>query len=133
MANATDFIVSLINQGSAKRLLKLYFPRDDGPSSGLLVNELHAVERVSADFIYTVTLLSDDPAIELKEVLCKMVCVELMRADKSSRYFNGYCHEFSLQRIENGLAIYQMVLKPWLAFFDLRKDYHIFHEQNIEQ
>ncbi|MEN9868364.1 MAG: hypothetical protein RL748_3954, partial [Pseudomonadota bacterium] len=133
MPNATDFIVSLINQGSAKRLLKLYFPREDGPSSGLLVNELHAVERVSADFIYTVTLLSDDPAIELKEVLCKMVCVELMRADKSSRYFNGYCHEFSLQRIENGLAIYQMVLKPWLAFFDLRKDYHIFHEQNIEQ
>lgn len=133
MASATDFIISLINQDGGKRLLKLYFPRDDGPSAGLLVNELHAVEHVSADFIYTVTVLSDDAGIELKDVLAKMVCIELLRADGSSRYFNGYCHTFALQRIENGLAVYQMILKPWLAFYNLRKDYHIFHEQNIAQ
>ena len=133
MASATDLIISLMNQDGGRRLLKLYFPRDDGPDAGLLVNELHAIERVSADFIFTVTVLSDDPTIELKDVMAKMACVELLRADGSNRYFNGYCHEFALQKIENGLAVYQMVLKPWLRFFDLRKDFHIFHEQNIEQ
>ncbi len=46
---------------------------------------------------------------------------------------NGYCHAFALQRIANGAAVYQMILKPWLRLFDLRRDYHIFHEQSIEQ
>jgi type VI secretion system secreted protein VgrG len=133
MASATDMISSLIKRDGGKRLLKLYFPRDDGPNAPLLINHLHAVEHVSSDFIYTLTLLSDDAEIELKDVICKMVCVELMRANHAERYFNGYCHEFALKRIENGLAVYQMVLKPWLAFFDLRKDFHIFHNQSIEQ
>ena len=105
MASATEHILSLMNQGGGRRLLKLYFPRDDGPDAGLLVNELQAVERVSADFIFTVTVLSDNPTIELKDVMAKMACVELLRADGSYRYFNGYCHEFALQKIENGLAV----------------------------
>ena len=133
MASATDTIVSLINQASVKRLLKLYFPRDDGPDSGLLINHLHAEEQVSGDFTYTVTALSDDPEIELKDVQCKMVCVELTRDDQSKRYFNGYCFEFGLVNIENGLAVYQMVLKPWLAFFALRNDHFIFHNKTIGQ
>jgi type VI secretion system secreted protein VgrG len=133
MASATDTIVSLIKQTNVKRLLKLYFPREDGPESGLLVNHLHAVEKVSGDFVFTVTVISDDPEIELKDVQCKMVCVELLRDDGSKRYFNGYCHEFGLQGIQNGLAVYQMVLKPWLAFFDLRNDHFIFHNKTIEQ
>ena len=133
MASAFDTISSLIKHDGGRRLLKLYFPRDNGPEAILLINHLHAVEHVSSDFIYTLTLLSDDATIELKDVICKMVCVELMRADQSERYFNGHCHEFALKRIENGLAVYQMVLKPWLRFLDLRKDYHIFHDQSIEQ
>ena len=132
MSSATDFIVSLIRK-DAHRLLKLYFPHDDGPSSGLLVNRLVAQEQLSNDFTYTVTVLSDDPDIELTDVQGRMVCVEVLREFGPSRYFNGYCFEFSLQRVENGLAIYEMILKPWLALFRLRRNYFLFHNQNITE
>lgn len=108
MNRATEFIISLL-KGNARRLLKLYFPNDDGPAAGLLINRLVATEALSHDFCYTVTVLSDDPGIELTDVQGKMVCVELLRETGPSRYFNGHCFEFCLQRIENGLAIYQMV------------------------
>ena len=88
MASATNFIVSLIKKGKAKRLLNLYFPRDDGPSAGLLVSNLQADEAASRDFTYVVTVLSDVSTIELKDVQGKMVCVELLRDDQASRYFN---------------------------------------------
>ncbi len=52
---------------------------------------------------------------------------------QTPRYFNGYCFTFSLQRVENGLAVYQLVLKPWLAFFSLRSDHYLFHQQNIRE
>ena len=130
MSNATDLIVSLISK-DAKRLLKLYFPNDDGPEAGLLVNHLLAEEAVSQDFTFTVTLASDDAHIELTDVQGKMVCVELLRDDGSHRYFNGHCFEFALQSVANGLAIYQMILKPWLALFSLRRDHFLFHNKNI--
>lgn len=132
MSNATDFIISLIRK-DANRLLKLYFPHDDGPSSGLLINRLVAEEHVSRDFTYTVTALSDDPDIELTDVQGRMVCVELLREAGPSRYFNGFCFEFRLLRVENSLAIYEMVLRPWLALFALRADTRLFHHQNITE
>ncbi len=133
MASATNFIVSLIKKGKAKRLLNLYFPRDDGPAAGLLVSNLQADEAASRDFTYVVTVLSDVSTIELKDVQGKMVCVELLRDDQASRYFNGYCFEFSLVRVESDFAQYRMVLKPWLAFFRLRRDYFLFHNQTIAE
>ncbi|MEN9867355.1 MAG: type secretion system tip protein VgrG [Pseudomonadota bacterium] len=133
MTSATEKIASLIKGGSARRLLKLYFPKDDGPGAGLLVNQLLANEQISGDFTFTVTLLSDDPTIELTDVQGKMVCVELLREDQSMRYFNGHCFEFALTGMDNGLAVYQMVLRPWLALFGLRHNHRLFHNQTIKQ
>jgi type VI secretion system secreted protein VgrG len=129
--SALDKLHSMIS--GAKRLMNLTFPRDDGPSSVLLVNDLVANETVSCDFEYIVTVLSDDPEIALKDVQCKMVGIELMREDHSIRHFTGYCFEFRLLRFENSLATYQMILRPWLAFFKLRYDHYIFHNKSIEE
>lgn len=118
---------------SAHRLLQLSFPRQDGPAASMLVNKMTAEEELSRDFCYTLELISDHPEIELKDVQCKMVCVHLLRADHSVRYFNGYCFEFALLKVEKGLAFYQMVLKPWLAFLRLRNDHYIFHNQTITE
>ncbi len=131
MSQATNYIVSLIKGGASKRLLNLYFPRDDGPAAGFLVTRLEAEEEISRDFEFRVTVVSDDPNIALKEVQCKMVAVELLREDQSPRYFNGYCHEFVRLEVNNHYALYQMTLRPWLAFFRLRSDYWIFQHQNI--
>lgn len=118
---------------NAARLMKLTFPRNDGPQATLLINEMQAEEHVSADFTFTLQLLSDNTDIAMKDVQGKMVCVELLRANHSKRYFNGHCFEFSLQAIDNGTAIYKMVLKPWLAFLRLRKDIYIFQNKTTLQ
>ncbi|WP_338846227.1 type VI secretion system tip protein TssI/VgrG [Massilia sp. W12] len=130
--SATEHIISLLN-GGGKRLLKLYFPREDGPDAGLLVNRLVADEGVSRDFCYTVTLLSDDSEIELKDVLGRMVCVELQCEGRTQRYFNGYCFEFERTDVQQNLSVYKMVLRPWLAFFKLRRNHHIFHDMTITE
>ena len=118
---------------SAKRLMILSFPRNDGPAATLLVNKMSAQETVSADFTFTLEVFSENAEIPLKDVQCKMVCVELMRDDHSKRFFNGYCFEFALQSIDNGTAVYKMVLKPWLAFLRLRQDHYIFQNQTIAE
>lgn len=124
---------SFAQLNASKRLLQLRFPRNDGPAATLLVNQMLAEEEVSRDFCYTLQLISDNAELALKDVQCKMVCVELLKADHSLRYFNGYCFSFSLMRVEQGLAFYKMVLKPWLAFLRLRKDHFIFHNQTIAE
>lgn len=131
MSSATDFLVSLLSK-RRQRLLSLYFPNDDGPQAGLLINQLHAEESLSQDFCYTVTALSDDPHIPLTDVQGRMVCVALQREDGTKRYFNGYCFEFALISVENSLASYQMILRPWLAQFSLRHNHRLFHNQNIQ-
>jgi type VI secretion system secreted protein VgrG len=117
---------------AAPRLLTLEFPDNDGPNAVLLPEAMVAKEAISRDFEFTITLLSDDASIALKDVQCKMVCIKLKREDGSERYFNGHCFKFTLQTIQNGLAIYRMVLRPWLAFYDLNRDNFIFHNKNIE-
>lgn len=133
MSQSTEYLASLIKSNVSKRLLNLYFPREDGPSAGLLVTRLVAEEEISRDFCYTVTCVSDDPAIALKDVQCRMVCVELLREDASSRWFNGYCHSFQRLEVNNHFAQYVMVLRPWLAYLRLRSDYWLFHNQTIEE
>ena len=118
---------------NAPRLMTLTFPRKNGPQATLLINELIAEEHLSSDFTFTLQVLSDDAEIALKDVQGKMVCVELLRDDHSKRYFNGYCFEFSLQKIDNGTAVYQMILKPWLALLGLRTDFYIFHNLTLQE
>ena len=130
MKTATDNIRALLRRNS-RRLLNLYFPNGDEPEAGFLVNHIQAHEQVSKDFTYIVTVLSDSLNIELTDVQGRMVCVELMRETGKSRYFNGICFEFGLQRVENGMAVYQMVLRPWLALLNLRSNHLLFHHIRI--
>ena len=114
------------------RLLRLAFPFNDGPSSGvLLVNTLRAREELSRDFRIDLELLSDNANIALKAMMAKMVTVSLVRADGSLRYFNGYVQQFRLIKTDGGFAFYQMVLGPWLGFAKLRADCVSFHHSSV--
>ncbi len=117
-----------------QRLLKLHFPRDDGPAALLLANRLEASEGLSRDFHFAVELLSDKPDIELKTMLGKMVSIELLRDDGRSpaRWFNGFVFEFRFVRNEGGFAFYDMLLLPWLALARLRRDNRLFHGLSVE-
>ena len=113
------------------RLMRLDFPRNDGPDAILLPNRMTAHEEVSRCFRFEVELLSDDVHIRLKSMMARMVTISLVREDGSLRHFNGYVTEFRFVRADGGFAFYRMVLEPWLAFAKLRKDNVSFHGKNI--
>ncbi|MDB5935015.1 MAG: tssI [Massilia sp.] len=125
-------LAALLSNPQDKRLLRMEFPRKDGPKGAtMLANTLDAVEELSRDFTYTVEVLSNDATIPLKSVMAKMVTISLVRDDGSLRFFNGYVFEFQFVRTDGGFAFYHMVLKPWLAFLRLRQDNAVFQNANV--
>ena len=113
------------------RLMRLEFPRNDGPDAILLPNRMTAHEEISRCFRFEVELLSDDARIPLKAMMARMVTISIVREDGSLRYFNGYVTEFRFLRADGGFAFYRMVLEPWLAFTKLRKDNRSFHGKSV--
>lgn len=105
------------------RMLTLSFPNDDvAYADQLVANFISAKEELNRDFEFKVELLSDNPEIILKDMIGKMATVECLRHDGSSRFFNGYIFSFEYISNESGYSRYEMILKPWLAFFQYRKD-----------
>lgn len=132
---AVQSLHALINdQRQARRILKLSFPQNDGPAATLLVvNKLDAHEALSRDFRYTVEILSDRSDIALKDVLGKMMSIELARTDGGQRWFNGYVFDFRFIRNDAGFTYYQAELRPWLAFLRYRQDNYLFHGKTVEE
>jgi type VI secretion system secreted protein VgrG len=116
-----------------RRLMRLRFPRDDAPAAMMAVNAFRGRESMSRDFEFVVEILCDNARIALKDVVGRMVTVELVREDGTLRCFNGYVFEFRFVRTDGGLARYEMVLRPWLAFLHLRRDNHLFHGKTIRE
>jgi type VI secretion system secreted protein VgrG len=129
MAGAALSVFSLDAQHD--RLMRLDFPRSDGPDAILLPNRMTAHEEISRCFRFEVELLSDDARIPLKAMMARMVTISIVREDGSLRYFNGYVTEFRFLRADGGFAFYRMVLEPWLAFAKLRKDNVSFHGKSV--
>jgi type VI secretion system secreted protein VgrG len=131
LQDAAALLAGLAGERQGQRLLRLSFPRGDGPASMMLANAICADEAISRDFCYEVEVLSDDALIPLKAVMGKMVTVSLVRNDGTLRYFNGYVFDFRFVRTDAGFAFYSMTLKPWLAFLQLRQDSRVFQNLNV--
>lgn len=130
--SAAAALSALANNPQNNRLLTLKFPHGDGPSVALLLaNTLVAQEYISRDFEFKVEVISDDARIPLKDVIGKMVTVSLVREDGSLRYFNGYVFEFRLVKADGGFAFYGMLLRPWLAYAELRQNSMSFQNMSV--
>ncbi|SFD10976.1 type VI secretion system Vgr family protein [Collimonas sp. OK412] len=132
MKSTARTLQSLIQDRQHNRVLRLSFINDDAPDAELLVNRLDASEALSRDFSYTLELLSDDPHIELKAMLGKLLCVELIRSDGCARFFTGYVDQFRFKRSDGNLAFYEAHLVPWLAFLKERMDCRVFHQLSLQ-
>ena len=124
---------ALNGESQHNRLLRLDFPRHDGPPAVLLANRLEAHEELSRSFRFKVEVLSDDAKIPLKCMMARMVTISLVRADGSLRHFNGHVTEFRFVRTDGGFAFYEMILEPWMAFTRLRKDSVSFHGKSVRE
>lgn len=66
--DAARALRALVEGSRHNRLLRLSFPRNDGPDALMVPNRLDAYEGLSRDFHFTVEVLSDNARLELKEV-----------------------------------------------------------------
>lgn len=121
----------LIGDRQHNRLLRLTFPNQDGPAAPLLVNKLEAFESLSRPFEYAVELLADDPNLALKDLQGKMLCIEMVRADGTLRYFTGRVFGFGLRTVDGGVSFYEARLAPWYRYLSLRKDNYLFHHTTM--
>lgn len=123
----------LLEAHQSTRLLRLSFPRNDGPSSRLMVNRFEGAEYLSRDFEFKIELLSDDARIELEAMHGKLLCISLVQHDGNLRPFTGYVASFKLVKTDGGLAFYEAVLVPWFAYARLRRNNRLFHAQSLSQ
>lgn len=134
LRDATACMAALVDTSQHDRLLRLDFPRNDGPAGTLmLANAFHGDEGLSRNFRYTVEVLSNDANIALTDVMGKLVTISLVRDDRSLRYFNGYVFAFRHVRTDGGFAFYEMELRPWLAFLELRHDCATFQRMTLSE
>lgn len=124
---------ALLETHQLTRLLRISFPRNDGPQLTLMVNRFVGTEYVSRDFEFKVELLSDDARIELEAMLGKLLCVSLVQADGRLRPFTGYVSSFKLVKTDGGVAFYEAVIVPWLAYTRLRRNNRLFHAQSLRE
>ena len=124
---------ALLEAHQNTRLLRMSFPRNDGPRATLMVNRFVGTEYLSRDFEFKVEILSDDAGIELEAMHGKLLCVSLVQADGSLRPFTGYVTSIRLVKTDGGIAFYEAVLKPWLAYTRLRRNNRLFHAQSLRE
>jgi type VI secretion system secreted protein VgrG len=124
---------ALLEAHQHTRLLRLSFPRNDGPQATLMVNRFEGTEYLSRDFEFKVELLSDDSRIELERMHGKLLCISLVLTDGSLRPFTGYVTSFKLVKTDGGVAFYEATLMPWLAYAHLRRNNRLFHARSLRE
>lgn len=101
------------------------------PVGAELLTFTHLVGRdeISRCLAYTVGFVSPSPDIDPLKMLGGVVSVEGESDPK--RWFSGLVSEFRLTRIEDRLAYYEAVIRPWLWFLGNTTDCRIFQNKSV--
>ncbi|MCF6099653.1 type VI secretion system Vgr family protein [Mesorhizobium muleiense] len=101
------------------------------PVGADLLTFTHLVGRdeISRCLAYTVGFVSSSPEIDPLKMLGGAVSVEGESDPK--RWFSGLVSEFRLTRIEDRLAYYEAVVRPWLWFLGNTTDCRIFQNMSV--
>ncbi|MER9595807.1 type VI secretion system tip protein TssI/VgrG [Mesorhizobium sp. M0244] len=101
------------------------------PLGAELLTFTHLVGRdeISRCFAYTVGFVSTDHDIDPLKMLGGAVSIEGESDPK--RWFSGLVSEFRLTRIEDRLAYYEAVARPWLWFLGNTTDCRIFQNMSV--
>ncbi|TIP56793.1 MAG: type VI secretion system tip protein VgrG [Mesorhizobium sp.] len=101
------------------------------PVGADLLTFTHLVGRdeISRCLAYTVGFVSSSPDIDPLKILGGAVSVEGESDPK--RWFSGLVSEFRLTRIEDRLAYYEAIIRPWLWFLGNTTDCRIFQNMSV--
>ncbi|TGQ38409.1 type VI secretion system tip protein VgrG [Mesorhizobium sp. M00.F.Ca.ET.216.01.1.1] len=101
------------------------------PVGAELLTFTHLIGRdeISHCLAYTVGFVSTSPDIDPLKMLGGAVSIEGESDPK--RWFSGLVSEFRLTRIEDRLAYYEAVVRPWLWFLGNTTDCRIFQNMSV--
>ncbi|MER8752828.1 type VI secretion system tip protein VgrG [Mesorhizobium sp. M1050] len=101
------------------------------PVGSELLTFTHLVGRdeISRCFAYTVGFVSTDTDIDPLKMLGGPLSIEGESDPK--RWFSGLVSEFQLTRLEDHLAYYEAVIRPWLWFLGNTTDCRIFQNKSV--
>jgi type VI secretion system secreted protein VgrG len=99
----------------------------------LLLDRMHATERLGGLFVYTLDLLASDHDIKFEDVLGDNFTVryQLPGEENKTRFFNGFVSDFSHVGERGHFAAYRATLRPWLWFLTRTSDCRIFQEKTV--
>ena len=103
-----------------------------GPDA-LMLQHFSGSESLSKDFSYTMTVLSEDAAIDGNALVGKRISITYCDEDDRKRHFNGFVSKFEYnQHVEEPVksAAYTIEMVPWLWFLRHNSDCQIFQEMS---
>jgi type VI secretion system secreted protein VgrG len=129
-----ELIPTSLSFTQSHRLLTLSFAPGSGIDEGLLLpQELSGMEGISEGFTYTLTCLSADAFIELKDLIGLPVQVALLTDDGSSRALCGLVTRAEHAGSDGGFASYRLTLQDPLAVLAGRVNSRVFQDLSVRE
>ena len=98
----------------------------------LLLNAFTGYERISTPFRFVLELLSDDPNVDMKGLLTQPVVLSIKLDDENERQIHGLISRMKLVEYgDDGMAMYQAEMVPWLWFLTLYSNCRIFQNKSV--
>jgi len=111
------------------RLLRFFSPLTG--EKALLIESLSGNAALSEQFLFNLSLISENAAIDLKDLMGKNVGVAVQLADGSDHFINGYVHSFGFSHADGGFAFYHAQIVPWFSYLKQRVNSRIFQDQSV--
>ncbi|WP_269791103.1 type VI secretion system tip protein TssI/VgrG [Stenotrophomonas sp. Iso1] len=119
--SSSALLSSLAELSHHDRLIRLQSPQD-----GLVVERFEGEESVCGRTCFQIDCLSTDAFLDTDPWLEQPFTLQICLADGSMRQWHGLCTAASLQGSDGGLARYHLVIEPWTALLQLRRNAVIF-------
>ncbi|PYC26174.1 type VI secretion system Vgr family protein [Pseudomonas mosselii] len=103
-----------------------------GPDK-LILAEMGGSEELGRLFDYELQLTSDDPAIDLNQLLGKPMSLSVQQSVGTSRHFHGIVARCSQSVDQGQFAAYRVTLRPWLWLLTRTSDCRIFQHLSAPQ
>jgi type VI secretion system secreted protein VgrG len=116
--------------GQSDRSAKLFTPLG---KDKLCLVEVATREALGRPFECEIHAVSEDSDIDFDALIGQPCHVEIDRGVSGKRVVHGVLAEGAWMRIENDLAHYHMVLRPWFWLLDKTSDCRIFHDKTVLQ
>ncbi|MEJ2159912.1 MAG: type VI secretion system tip protein TssI/VgrG [Chromatiales bacterium] len=97
----------------------------------LLLRSIHVEEELGRLFEFNLELYSEKSDISLSEILGQNLTVRLSLEGQETRFFNGYCSEFTQTGAFGRYSAYRATLRPWLWFLTRTSDCRIFQQKTV--